>query len=604
MKINEAIRGLIYMEPSDKKKVLKLGKALHKREVIPLESPKPPSLIPKTATTLKLSKPKVLLKAVPKSPTTNESNSTEGNGEKLTWTQKLKRSKLLQKGETTNTSKILLKSTKTKTLLKRGGTSSTQTSKILLKVKDGKDTKKTITLSRKLESVTESGSKILLRHTELGNVSRFKNKTENISLEDSDAKKILIVDDELSILKVLSHIFKKQGYITETANSEPSALVALKKQTFDLVISDIRLGDSRDGLDLLKECKLIQPNTPVVIITGYASVKVAIKALKDGAFDLVTKPFKMDQLTEVVENAINHGAGMSIEKMLSQDMSLHFGTIVGEDPKMQHIYSVIKRIAKTDATVLIQGEKGTGKALFAQIIHYCSRRAEKPFITVSGKLLSQAHISPTLIDQLAIKANGGTLFFNDLHLATKEAQASLLNLLTTKVASPSSSGEKVKVDIRFLASTAKPLKELQKSGQFSKNLYFRMCAFTLDIPSLRERITDIPLVWNYLNMKHAESSGIAEVVITEEALTAIINYPWPGNINEMKNTIESVVHNCINHQVEKKDLPESIRLSKVVAVSDTQASVIGQAARKYLQQQVSSKLHTENTSLRIRQRKD
>ncbi len=591
------------MEPSDKKKVLKLGKALYKKEETSLENPKPPSLVPKTS--LKLSKPKVMLKAVQQPPTAIGSITEEGDHEdKLSWTQKLKRSKLLHKGETTKTCKILLKSTKTKTLLKAGSSSNTDTGRILLKVKDVKDKKKTITLSRKIQGNTENGSKILLRHTELGNVSRLKDKTENTSLVESDAKKILIVDDELSILKVLSHIFKKQGYITETANSEENALKILKKQTFDLVISDIRLGDSRDGLDLLKEVKKLQPNTPVVIITGYASVKVAIKALKDGAFDLVTKPFKMDQLTEVVENAINHGAGMSVDKMLNQDMSLHFGTIVGEDPKMQHIYSVIKRIAKTDATVLIQGEKGTGKALFAQIIHFCSRRAEKPFITVSGQLLSQDHISPTLIGQLAIKANGGTLFFSDLHLASKEAQDALLNLLTTKTASLSNSSEEVKVDIRFLASTAKPLKDLQKSGLFSKNLYFRMCAFSLDIPSLRERISDIPLVWNYLSMKYSESTGAKELIITEEALTSIINYPWPGNINEMKTTVEKVIENCIGDQIEKKDLPESIKLSTVVAVSDTQASVIGQAARKYLQQQVSSKLHTENTSLRIRQRKE
>ncbi|MCK5834996.1 MAG: sigma-54-dependent Fis family transcriptional regulator [Lentisphaeria bacterium] len=503
--------------------------------------------------------------------------------------------KTLLKPTTHKTSKLLLKTgTQTKTLLK--GTK-------LLTKSVNTSTHKTLKLSRKLTTTlsktgheTGTTSKILLPHTQKGN---FSSTTLNQEIIDPNAKKILIIDDEVSILKVLSHIFKKHGYFTATASTIGKATSLLESQDFDLVITDIKLSNEESGLELLRYVKKEYPTIPVVIITGYATIKLTIEALKQNAFDLVTKPFKMDQLIEVIENALRHEQNINIDALLNQDMKLHFGIIVGEDEKMKKIYSVIKRVAKTDATILIEGEAGTGKPLFAKIVHYCSKRSEEPFITVSGNLLAQKHISAGLIDKMAIKANGGTLFIQDIHLINPVIQESLFKILTTKKAL-TSSGEEIQVNIRLFASSVKSLKEMQKLGQFSKELYFRMCAFSLNIPALRDHIDDIPLTWNYLTSQYTEENNLPDIGIDNDALISITSYAWPVNVREMKEAIVESIENSDNITITKDDLPEKIRETKTLSASETKANHIGKVAREFLQQQVNHKLQTKNTSLRIK----
>jgi len=554
------------------------------------EDSKPSETTPTTATKLRK---KVLLK--PNSETQNTTKLTKKLLKKGDSTENsTSQTKILLKSNTSQTAKVLLKTgSNTKTLLRK--------SKILTRSED-MGTKNTLKLSRKLTTnlsmatgSTGSTGKVLLPHTQKGDFS----SGNNLEIIDPNAKKILIVDDETSILKVLSHIFKKHGYYTKTANTIQKATDLLEAQKFDLVITDIKLANDESGLEVLSLSKKMYPNTPVVIITGYATIKLTIEALKKNAFDLVTKPFKMDQLLEVIENALKHEQTIDIEKLLNQDMKLHFGTVVGEDEKMKKIYSVIKRVAKTDATILIEGEAGTGKPLFAKIVHYCSKRAESPFITVSGSLLSQDHISARLIDKMAIKANGGTLFIKDIHLINKNIQESLLRILTTKKAF-SASGEEVQINTRLFVSTVKSLKEMQKNGEFSKELYFRMCAFSLNIPALREHIDDIPLTWNYLSTQIAEETNEEAPIITKEALLSIINYPWPENVREMKSVIKEAIANSDKVTITKQDLPERIRESKVLVNSETQKNHVGKVARQFLQLQVNNKMNNKNTSLRIK----
>lgn len=537
-----------------------------------------PKSTSETNGSIKLSKK--LLKSTP------EVGSQTGNATRLT--------KRLLKPTTQQASTVLLKTgSKTKTLLRK--------SKVLTR-SDEMGTRKTLKLSRKLTSnlsltncSTGTTGKVLLPHTQKGDFAVGKNP----EVIDPNAKKILIVDDEVSILKVLSHIFKKHGYYADTANTVQKATALLESQQFDLVITDIKLANDGNGLEILNLVKKMYPNIPVVIITGYATIKLTIEALKQNAFDLVTKPFKMDQLLEVIENALSHEQSIDIDKLLNQDMKLHFGTIVGEDEKMKKIYSVIKRVAKTDATILIEGESGTGKPLFAKIVHYCSKRAESPFITISGNLLSQDHISAGLIDKMAIKANGGTLFIQDIHLINKKIQDSLLKILTTKKAL-SSSGEEIQVNIRLFVSSVKSLKEMQKKGEFSKELYFRMCAFSLNIPALREHIDDIPLIWNYLSAQNAEETNSQETIITKDALVSIINYPWPENVREMKSVLEEAIQNSDKVTISNHDLPDKIRESRNLSNSKTKMNHVGKVARQFLQQQVNNKMNNKNTSLRIK----
>lgn len=442
---------------------------------------------------------------------------------------------------------------------------------------------------------TQSGTqKVLLRNSANSTAFGLGYNAQAFQNMDPDAKKILLVDDEVSILKVLSHIFRKQGYAPITANTAEQAIDLLAKHEFDLVISDLRLGSDMDGLDLLNQVKLHYPTIPVLIITGYASVKIAIQALKNGAFDLVTKPFKMDQLSEVVENALTHSGGYNIEKIVKQDLKLHFGLIVGEDEKMKNIYNLVKRISKTDATVLVQGEPGTETNEFAKIVHHCSRRNEQPFIKLSGSLVSQEHVNSSIIYNMAQKANGGTLYLQDLELFPADAQQILLDLITSKT-----TNDDIPIDIRLVVSSSTPLKNALSTGAFSKDLYYKMCAFSLDLPPLRQRIEDIPLLINYFCYKLSEETGEEEAIVTDQAINILLNYSWPGNIDELQSTIRKAAMNCKDNTIQVEDIDEEVRNNS--GNSSGKKSVIGQAARKYLQQQVSKKSHTENISLKIKQ---
>ncbi|MGL4854272.1 MAG: sigma-54-dependent transcriptional regulator [Lentisphaeria bacterium] len=422
-----------------------------------------------------------------------------------------------------------------------------------------------------------------------------KSNTSSSTLEpiDPDAKKILIVDDELSILKVLEHIFRTNGYIPSTCSSGEEALEMMKHTKFNLVITDLRLSDQMDGLDLMHAIKPKYPNVPIVIITGYASVKIAIQALKEGAFDLVTKPFRMEQLIEVVKNAIDFNDGHSIDKIVSQDVKLHFGLIIGEDPKMKNIYNLVKRIAKTDATILINGEPGTEKDTLATIVQFCSRRSDLPFIKLNCKLLSQPHVDISLIGNIAIKANNGTLYLQNIHLLSLEGQQEVFRLLNEQ------SFQGNQLNFRFITSTEIPLKKLLETQNFSRELYYKMCAFTIDLPPLRQRVEDIPLLINYYIFKHSEEKGI-DLKISDEAMNILLNYSWPNNTEELEKVFIESCEACKNNIINPEDLPKSLS-SNNNTTSINKNNMVGKAAREYLQQQVSSKSQTENIALKIRQ---
>ncbi len=521
-------------------------------------------------------------------------------------TSKLKIGKLIDlEGQTdasvvendqTSTSRIVLQARpkhESKTLLTKKVTDSSSVQRKVL-------TKLTTKTSE--SAITGATQKVMLRNTGTNTIAgttagRLFNNFNDI---DPETKKILIVDDEISILKVLSHIFRKQGYAPFTCTSAEQALEFMKDHEFDLLITDLRLRTQMDGLDLLREVKQKHADVPVVIITGYASVKIAIQALKQGAFDLVTKPFKMDQLAEVVENALTHSGRYSIDKMANKDLKLHFGMIVGEDDKMKNIYTLVKRISKTDATILVQGEAGTETDQFAQIIHHCSRRAEKPFIKLSGKLLSQEHVNASLISRMAVQAHTGTLYIQDINLLDSDAQQALLQVLTTKKAVVNTqTGEEIAIDIRLVSSTAQPLKELISANGFSKDLYYRMCAFTIDLPPVRHRVEDIPLFINYFCYRYSDEND-REVHFSDKAMNIMLNYSWPGNVAELEDETLNAIESSKEDLIEVECISEKVRLKSGSGTVDKQ-SVVGKAARKYLQQQVMTKSKSETVSIKIKQ---
>ncbi len=517
---------------------------------------------------------------------------------------------ILQKSETTSKAKKLLKPTTTikndsqvTKLLKKSSILPLSNGKKKVLLKANSDTSGT-----SATNVTKSTKKLLKRaNTSATNHTVLLKNTSNITIGNSffdtinrkvdpksDVKRIMLVDDELSILKVLSHILTKQGFSPYVCNSGESALSAIPTVTPSLIISDLKLGATMDGLQFLKEVKLSYPDIPVVIVTGYASIKVVIQALKDGAFDLLTKPFKMDQLADVIENALDHQNGYNINTIAKQDMKLHFGSIIGENEAMQKVYTLIKRISKTDATILINGEKGCQKNELAEIVHFCSRRAGNPFVKVDAKLLAQEHVHASIIGNMALKANEGTLYIKDLEFLPMDAQELLLEIITNKEFNGN------KLDLRIMASTATPLKDLIVKQEFSKGLYYRLCAFTLDIPPLRKRVEDIPLLVNYFCFNFAEETE-RELEFSDQSMNVLLNHTWDtANVDELNDLLREVAMSTEENLITLEMIPEEIVRSANSSSSSVKKESVGKIAREFLKKQVSAKTNNNHGSLKIK----
>lgn len=408
--------------------------------------------------------------------------------------------------------------------------------------------------------------------------------------------RILLVDDEASILKVLTHILGKMGFNTVACGTGEEALELLQQQPFDLLITDLNLGDGMSGLDLLHEAREANSLMPVIMITAFATVNVAVQALKEGAFDLITKPFKMEQLTETVHNAINYGGMYNIESMVKQEMKLHFGTIVGEDPKMTKIYDAIRRLSKIDISVHIQGEQGTGRLTIARVLHYCSKRAGQSFYMYDCNDKSQEELEQDLFgvdgieDGLLVTAEGGTVYLKDIHVLSERLQTKLLNVFANKQIVPMGSNDPVDVNVRLICSTTVALKVLVESGDLLKDLYYRLSAFSIEIPPLRYHVEDIPLLVNYFCYQESMDNEGEDYSVSNSAMNKLLNYSWPDNVRELRAAISHAVQNSDSHVIKLPALPEAIIEHSVEPGAKKAANgVVGRSLRNFLKNEVESR---------------
>ncbi len=387
--------------------------------------------------------------------------------------------------------------------------------------------------------------------------------------------RILVVDNEKSMREMLSIALKKEGYEVETARNGEVAVEMVESSDYDVVITDINMPRS-NGIDVLNAVNRVRPETPVIMMTGYASPETAVETMKKGAYDYITKPFNMEDFKLVIRNA-------SEKKQLTEENTYlksalknkyQFGNIIGKNEGMKKVFDYIEKVSNSNATVLIGGESGTGKELVAKALHYNSSRKNYPFISINcgavpenlleSELFGHEKGAFTSADSTKIglmeAAHKGTFFLDEVYDAPLSIQVKLLRVLQEREMTRVGGTQPIKVDLRILAATNRDLAEGVKQKVFREDLYYRLKVITIELPPLRKRKEDIPLLVQHFLNKYNEQHDRDHMIqgIGPEALKCLENYAWPGNIRELENTIERAVVLETGDLIGISSLPEEI----------------------------------------------
>lgn len=397
----------------------------------------------------------------------------------------------------------------------------------------------------------------------------------------------MVVDDEPLVRRSLSEFLTLEGYTVNSASNGREALTLLKGYTADVIITDIKMPEL-DGIQLLQQIKKYYPGTSVIFITGYGTIENAVEAMKEGAFDYITKPIIDNEIRIVLQRLIKQQQLLEENIRLKEEISTqaskdHFLDIVGKDEKMQKIYTLIEAIATTRSTVLIHGESGTGKHLIAHAIHkFNELERGKPFIEVSCGALTETLLESELFGHVkgaftgSIKdkagrfelADGGTIFLDEIDAFSPNLQVKLLRVLQEGEFERVGESETKKVDVRVIAATNQNLQELIAKGAFRKDLYYRLNIISIEVPPLRERKVDIPLLINDFLSKHAKRISKKIEGLSNKSLSILLNYNWPGNIRELENVIERAVVLTKGSVIVPDDLPEFLSNPKHPVIAD------------------------------------
>ncbi|HXG32620.1 MAG TPA: sigma-54 dependent transcriptional regulator [Bryobacteraceae bacterium] len=365
--------------------------------------------------------------------------------------------------------------------------------------------------------------------------------------------RILIVDDELVVRDSLGRWFESEGYEVGLAPSGRDALAAIQEKPYDLALVDIKM-PGMDGMELQQRLAQADPDLIIVIMTGYASVETAVQALKRGAYDYITKPIDPDELVHLVSKALEHKrATRELARLRENLQEIYPATeLIGKSPPMKRVAELIEMVAPTDTTVLITGESGTGKELVARAIHAMSPRRYMPMVVIHCGALTETLLESELFGhergaftgaQYRKKgkfevADGGTVFLDEISDISLKTQTDLLRVLQEKEIVRVGGTQPIKVDFRCIAATNKNLEDLVKAGTFRPDLYYRLNVFTIQLPPLRERREDIPLLAEHFLKKYATAMNRPVPRLTPEAVDLLLTYDWPGNVRELENAIE------------------------------------------------------------------
>jgi two-component system response regulator AtoC len=403
--------------------------------------------------------------------------------------------------------------------------------------------------------------------------------------------KILIVDDEMDALDLMEELFIKHGYETYTANNGLEALNVVNENEPDILISDMVMPEM-DGIKLLDMVTKKHPDISVIMITAHGTIETAVETMKKGAKDYILKPLRLDEILAKVETISQLKSLMKENQYLREKLSqkYNFNNIIGKNKKMLELFDLIKDIAKTNSTILINGESGTGKELIANAIHFNSDRIKKPFVKVNCGVLAENLLESELFGHMkgsftgAIRdklgrfeiANGGTIFLDEIGDISANMQLKLLRVLQEGEFERVGGTETIKVDVRIIAATNKDLAQMMMEGIFRQDLYYRLNVIPLEVPPLRERKDDIPLLISHFLEKFNKQFNKKIEIIEDDAMKCLQNYSWQGNIRELENLIErSVVLNKTG-KLTMRDFPNYVvnNESQIELDIDTDGSLI------------------------------
>jgi len=385
--------------------------------------------------------------------------------------------------------------------------------------------------------------------------------------------RILVVDDEAIARENLEHILRKDGYDVTTADSGISALRKLSNTEFDLVMTDLKMKQV-DGMEVLARTKEQHPDTEVVMLTAYATVSTAIEAMRKGAYHYIPKPYKIDEVRMIAKRALEKKGLKDELRVLKRDCYRAVGIpfIIGKNRKMQELVELVGQIAPTDCNVLIFGETGTGKELFARAIHYQSGRAEERFLAFNCGAFTEELLANELFGHekdaftgatttkigLLEAANRGTVFLDEIGDMPASMQVKLLRVIEERSLLRVGGTQAIKVDIRLIAATNKDLNKEVETGGFRKDLFYRLNVVRLHLPPLAERRDDVPLLAHHFLGRYAEAQGRSIKGFSDEAMEVLMNYEYPGNIRELVNIVERAVVLCNEEEILAKHLPQEL----------------------------------------------
>jgi two-component system, NtrC family, response regulator AtoC len=385
---------------------------------------------------------------------------------------------------------------------------------------------------------------------------------------------ILAVDDDAVACQLLQEVLEQEGYQVSTATCGQEAVDLAREVPFDLAIVDIRIPDI-SGIEVLKALKRINTQMPVLMTTAYSSMDTAIEAIRQGAYDYLSKPCKIEELNLTVKRALEQYKLLRENQYFRQELrqKYKFENIVGTTPAMLEVYKTVARLVDSKATVLIQGESGTGKELIAHAIHFNGPRAERPFVAVECASLAESlleselfgHVRGAFTGAVETKkglfeiAEGGTIFLDEIAEISQALQAKLLRVLQEHEIRRVGGTEPIPLDVRVIAATNKDLESLVNAGRFREDLFYRLNVVTVHLPPLRQRQEDIPLLANHFLRKYSEANHKLITHITPEAQELLCSYDWPGNVRELEHGIERAVTLTMNNCLLPEDLPPKLQ---------------------------------------------
>jgi len=389
--------------------------------------------------------------------------------------------------------------------------------------------------------------------------------------------RILVVDDERDICRALEFLLSREGYKVTTSYSGQDAIKKIEAEEFDLVITDLKM-EGISGMEVLEKSVALRPNMIVIIMTAFGSVESAVEAMKKGAGDYIGKPFINEDVKMTVKRLLEHKKVLMENLVLRQQLSQRFGgkEFVGVSPQILSVFDLLEKVIPTRSNILILGESGTGKGLVAEVVHSNSQRKDKPFISINCSAIPENLLESELFGYrkgaftgaasdkkgLITMADQGTLFLDEIGDMPLSLQAKILKVIETGEVSPIGETKTIHADIRLVAATNKNIEEQIQKGLFREDLYYRLNVIEVKIPSLRERKEDIDVLARHFVETYSEENNKKVASITDEAMEILLNYPWPGNIRELRNVIERAVVLSGGDKIDVSELPDRLKAAR------------------------------------------